>query len=359
MSREFLFGKFYESLTQVEKEKIMNEHNKFEKNKNIFLLSIYDNEGTLRTSYNSFSKNVIPTETAKGKDLMYFTSMELIDLMNSITSTSVNTKVRVYCLIDAYLDWCVAKGYILLNNMKGLNRTEVCTPPRLMAKYQIISREKLYKYCEEAMLTKKVTIMDCLPLMLARNGIKGKKLSRIINLKSQDIDRENNLIHVYEDGVELLFPVDKKLIEYIDQALMLTEDNNGLKYACGDNVIRVREDYTKTEVDEAYINNKATAVFNTGAIPRISFKTLETCRKLDFLLDLREEKVLDTEDFKQISLLFEPKTSIAYHMGLVNKYESITGDKVNSVQGVNKNIIDQNPKKSADLIRKQIGYVVD
>ena len=79
----------------------------------------------------------------------------------------------------------------------------------------------------------------------------------------------------------------------------------------------------------------------------------------EVILDLREEKVLDTEDFKQISLLFEPKTSIAYHMGLVNKYESITGDKVNSVQGVNKNIIDQNPKKSADLIRKQIGYVVD
>lgn len=209
------------------------------------------------------------------------------------------------------------------------------------------------------MLTKKVTIMDCLPLMLARNGVKGKKLSRIINLKSQDVDRENNLIHVYEDGEELLFPIDKKLIEYIDQALALTEDNNGLKYAWGDNVIRVREDYTKNEVDEAYINNKATAVFNTGAMPRISFKTLETCRKLDFLLDLREDKVLDTEDFKQISLLFEPKTSVAYHMGLVNKYESITGDKVNSVQSVNKNIIDQNPKKTADEIRRQIGYVVD
>lgn len=359
MSREFLFGKFYESLTESERERIINSHNEFEKNKNVFLLSIYDNEGTLRTSYNSFSKNVVPTEVAKDKDVMFFTTIELKDLMNSITSTSINTKIRVYCLIDAYLDWCVNKGYILLNNMKGLDRNEVCTPPRLMAKYQIISREKLYKYCEDAMLTKKVTIMDCLPLMLARNGIKGKKLSRIINLKSQDVDRENNLIHIYEDGEELLFPIDKKLIEYIDQALKLTQDNNELKYAWGDNVIRVREDYTKTEVDEAYINNKATAVFNTGVVPRISFKTLETCRKLDFLLDLREEKVLDTEDFKQISLLFEPKGSIANHMGLVNKYESVTGDKVNSVQTVNKKIIDENPKKSADLIRKQIGYVVD
>lgn len=359
MSREFLFGKFYKDLTELEKEMIMTQHNEYEKNKNIFLLSIYDNEGTLRTSYNSFSKNVTPTETAKDKDLMFFTSVELRDLMNSITSTSRDTKARVYCLIDAYLDWCVAKGYILLNNLKGLDREELCKPPRLMATHQIISREKLYEYCEEAILTKKVTIMDCLPLMLARNGVKGEKLSRIINLKSQDIDRENNLIYVFEDGRELLFPVDKKLIEYIDEALKLTEDNNGLKYAWGDNVIRVREDYPSGVVDEAYINNKATAVFNTGVMPRTSFKILETCRKIDFLLDLREEKVLDTEDFKQISLLFKPKASASYHMNLVNKYKSITNDEVNFVQSVSKKIVDQNPKKTADEIRRQIGYVVD
>ena len=353
MSREFLFGKFYDIKDNKQREKIINKHSEYAKNKNVFLLDIYDNEGTLKTSYNSFNKNVIPVEEAKNKDLMYFTPNELKELMDSIASTSFSTKDRVYNVMNSYLDYCVSKGYITINNLSGLDKEELCRPPKLMARYRIVSKEDVYKWCDESVLTGRVSIMDCLPLLLARYGIVGKGLSRIINLKLENINTDNKTIEIYEEDKLLVFPVDDRLIEYIYRAVDLKEHNN-LKYIDSGNIIKAREDYPNLIVDEAYIYNKVTAIFNLKIMPRISFKALELSRKIDFLLDIREERMLDTEDFKQITLMFNPNPSVASHISLVKNYESITGDEVNPPRGKNRKK-DNHSKKTAEKIREQLG----
>ena len=353
MSREFLFGKFYDIKDDTQREKIIKEHSEYAKNKNIFLLDMYDNEGTLRTSYNRFKKNVIPIEEAKGKDLMYFNAKELINLMNSVVSSSFSTKSRVYDLINIYLDYCINKGYITINNLSGLNKEELCKPHTLMARYRVVSLNDVYKWCDDSILTGKVSIMDCLPLLLARYGIVGKGLSRIINLKLENINIENKTIEIYEEDKLLVFPIDDRLIEYIYKAVDLKEHNN-LKYIDSGNIIKVREDYSNSVADETYIYNKVTAVFNLKIMPRISFKALELSRKIDFLLDIREERMLDTEDFKQITLMFNPNPSVSSHISLVKNYESITGDKVNPPRGKNRKK-DNHSKKTAEKIREQLG----
>ena len=87
MNNKFLFGAMYDAndsrFNQIRK-KLYSEKTSFEINKNTFIVSIYDKESTMKVSYNSLKKNVVPIEIAKNKDLMYFTAPELIDLMTFV-----------------------------------------------------------------------------------------------------------------------------------------------------------------------------------------------------------------------------------------------------------------------------------
>lgn len=354
MAREFLFGKIYENPSAELKESIYKSKSPFEINKNTFITSIYDNEQTMKTSYNALKKNVISMELVKNKDLMNFSIEELINLMNTMSTTSFNTKHRMYHLIDTYLDWCVSKGYIGLNGLKGLSKEELCKVNKMMASYKLMSKEELFKLCELSINTGEVTAMEVIPLIISRYGILGEKLSRMINLRWSDINIDNKTVTIEENGNILLFPIDEDFLYWIDRAYE-TKSYGEHQYIDEGKVIKIRSDYPNHVIDSNYIYNKVIKVFNLGILPRISFKSLELSRKIDFLLDIRKEKVLTADDFRMIVNMFKPNSSLATANVLIKIWETLTGDKVTLRYGKNK-IIDNNPVETVKKIRKTIGY---
>lgn len=356
MSVEFLFGKVYVDITPEEKQRIYKSKTPYEINKNTFLTDIYDNIDTMKTSYNTLKKNVISIEKVKEKDLMNFSIEELINLMQTMSTPSVNTKERMYHLIDTYLDWCVSKGYIGLNGMKGLSKDELCKVNKMMVNYKLISKQELFDLCEQSINTGEVTAMECIPLILARYGIVGEGLSRMINLRyEEDINRDNMTVSIEENGNLLLFPIDDKFLYWVDRAHNVITDGK-YEYIDEGKVIKVRSDYPNYEVDNNYVYNKVLTVFNLGILSRISFKSLEQSRKFDFLLDLRNERVLTSEDFRMIATMFNPKASPASTNTLIRSWESLTNDTVTLRYNKNK-IVDNNPSETTNRIKERIGWI--
>ena len=354
MSREFLFGKFYDSLTDEYKRKMIEGKSTFEINKNNFILSIYDNEDTMRTSYNTLKRNIINVEKIKNKDLMDFNTSEQINLMKSIPTSSVSTKERLYHLIDNYLDWCVSQGYIPINNFKGLSKDELCKVSKKIASYKVISIEDLNYYCKKALSTSKVSAIDVIPLILSRYGIVGTGLSRILNLKWHDIDRERKVVRIIEDDNEILLPVDDLFLDWIDRAYKCKEFKGDV-YIDEGYVIKKRLGY-EFEFNDMYVYNRLILVFKYADMPRMSFKTLEFSRKVDFLLDLRKDGVLKSSDFKIITNLFHPNASAGTTNTLIRYYESLTHDKVTLVKDKVKRV-DNDSENTVLKIKKSIGYL--
>ena len=186
MSKQFLFGTMYDTndkgFSKI-REELYKEKTSFEINKNTFIVSNYDNQTTMNVLYNKLKKNVVPVEIAKNKDLMYFSSPELIDLMALLPTSSYATKKGVYNLIKNYLDWNLSLGNIQVNNLDGLNREDLCKVSKKLASHKVISKEELLMYCDMAEKSEEVSAIDIMPLVMARYGIVGGKLSWIINLK--------------------------------------------------------------------------------------------------------------------------------------------------------------------------------
>lgn len=356
MTKEFLFGRMYEGLTLDEKECIFKNKTSYEINKNTFINNIYDNEKTMRHSYNAIKKNIIPFEKIKEKDLMYFNSEDLTNLMHSIPTSSVNTKERIYYLINNYLDWCINKNMITINFLNGLDKKELLKVSEKSSSYSYMSKKMLLKYCEEILLQGDLSANEILPLILARYGIVGEKLSRMINLKWDDIDRKNMIVYIFEDENIINIDIDNDFLDWIDKAYETTEHG---KYIYIDNgmVLKTRNDYVSPKVDVGYIYNKTTSVFNLDIMPRTSFKTLEFSYKIDILLKIREDRPLTSFDFRELTMKFKPNASPSATNIFIKAYESTTRDEV-ELYKKSSIVSDLDSKKTVREIKKRIGYDV-
>lgn len=361
MSKQFLFGSMYDR-NDPEFDKIKSEiyegKTKFEINKNTFIVSIYDKESTMKVSYNSLKKNVVPIEVAKGKDLMHFTANELIDLMTFVPTTSVSTKRRLYHIIDNYLDWNVSIGNIQANNLKGLPKEELFKINKKMASYKVMNMEEFYKNCEMALKHEDITAIDIMPLVMARYGIVGEGLKWIINLRYSDLNRNNNTVSFRSEDNFITLPVDYKFFEWVDRCAECKE-SDGFPYEYSDKIIRKTTKFEESRINDTFIYNRIDRVFKKTSFNRVSFKLLEFSRKIDLLLDIRNERHLTVDDFRTISLLFNPKISISSANTLVKSYESLTGDIVQPMRIKKEDLakyIDNNPEQTVKVIKQKIGY---
>lgn len=359
--KQFLFGSMYDTDNpnfQKLKQKLYREKSSFEINKNTFIVSIYDKESTMKVSYNSLKKNVVPIELAKNKDLMFFTAPELVDLMMFVPTTSVATKERLYHLIDNYLDWNVSIGNIQANNLKGLNKEDLCKINKKVASYKVMSIEEFFKNCEMALACDEISAIDIMPLVMARYGIVGEKLSWIRNLRYSDLNRENNTVEIKLEDRYMILPVDQRFFDWVDKCVECKE-LDGYAYEWSENIIRRTAKFEETELNDMYIYNRVDKVFKKTNFPRVSFKLLEFSRKVDFLLDIRSERRLTGEDFRTITQLFKTSPSPSSTNTLIKSYEALTGDKVQPMQirkeDINK-YIDDESEKTVKEIRQKIGY---
>ena len=84
-------------------------------NKRIFLDEVYVNEETKTTMISNYKNNIMYMEKILGKNLMYFTTEEIENLLSNSTGISGGYRQSIFAFINSYCEWAVDKGFININ----------------------------------------------------------------------------------------------------------------------------------------------------------------------------------------------------------------------------------------------------
>lgn len=264
-------------IAQITEKELIN-------NKKNFLNDTYSNENT-RKAYLSLYKNVIlEDELSRGKDLMHFTIQELKDGMLSMVNNKQSSKGSIASIVTKYLDYCVNKGYILTNNMKSLSINDLKKENKRFILNDVVNLNKFYKWLTE--LEIKHDLYITLPLLFARYGIVGEELSDMMNVKYEDIDRNNFTINI--NGV--LFPIDKQFINWIDKATQGRKKEGVILFNYKGQPISSKNT----------IYNMFYKAFQLLNRKRISAKELRNNRKMDLLFNIRSCREVTIQDIENV-----------------------------------------------------------
>jgi integrase len=174
-------------------------------------------EGTKKILERLFKISYI-LEAEYEKDLYSFNREELRRLGYEYRPKSTYSS-RVYIAwLQKYIDWAIEEGY-----HNGINPLELVSTEW---KEQFVVKVKKYwtKFEIDSIFTKLENYQDIVIASLLFNGVRGKGNSEILNLKKQDIDADNNRLHVVdEDGGERWVYVDDSCIQYCLKAYNETE----------------------------------------------------------------------------------------------------------------------------------------
>lgn len=288
----------------------------FLENKVSFLNDTYSNENT-RKAYASLYKNIIlEEEIHKGKDLMYFTSEELKEVMLSLVNNKQSSKGSIASIVTKYLDYYINKGYILTNNMKTLSVNELKKENKRFILNDVVNLNKFYKWLTE--LEIKHDLYITLPLLFARYGIVGEELSDMINVKYEDIDRNNFTINI--NGV--LFPIDKQFINWIDKATQGRKKEGLILFNYKGQPITSKNT----------IYNMFYKAFQLLGRKRISAKELRNNRKMDLLFSIRSCREVTIHDIENVEYIigYNNNNNIRSNIIRTKKtYELLSGCVVN------------------------------
>lgn len=285
-------------------------------NKKNFLNDTYSNENT-RKAYLSLYKNVIlEDEISRGKDLMHFTIQELKDGMLSMVNNKQSSKGSIASIMTKYLDYCVNKGYILTNNMKSLSINDLKKENKRFILNDVVNLNKFYKWLTE--LEIKHDLYITLPLLFARYGIVGEELSDMINVKYEDVDRNNFTINI--NGV--LFPIDKQFINWIDKATQGRKKEGIILFNYKGQPISSKNT----------IYNMFYKAFQLLNRKRISAKELRNNRKMDLLFNIRSCREVTIQDIENVEYIigYNNNNNIRSNIIRTKKtYELLSGCVVN------------------------------
>ena len=319
----------------------------FLKNKEIFLEEVYPNLETRRSMISNYSSNILYLEKLLNKDLMYFTSEEVESLLLNANGISKGYKSSLYSFINSYCEWCIDNGYININPLSSISASEVIEVniKQLMKGYMGLNQF----YNALRLLESKSTILSStmLALLLARNGVVGKKMDDLINLEEQDVDLKNGFVNIYcktnnhEDyGLQLTsLPLIPEFEDWYNKLIAIksynslgTRKNNLITYINSPYILK-RTNYTNTADDIRVSPNTVLNQINqcciSAGITRISLSKLQQSYKLDMLLGIRKKRRINEYDIKDIIKLVSYNFTSA--QSIINFrlfYETISGEKV-------------------------------
>lgn len=152
-------------------------------------------------------------EVAKRKDLYKFSKEEMIDLLNSIATTSLCTADKTASVMRRYIDWTCEIG---------LNHTENPMNRVFRDDYygNINSKALKESYMNKLDFINFVMDLECsysdkLLLLLLRYGVKLKETALI---KWEDVDKENKVIKLTRNGYDINIEIDYIFLEVLDKA---------------------------------------------------------------------------------------------------------------------------------------------
>ena len=341
-------------------------------NKKIFLDEVYPLETTRETQISNYLNNLLPIEKILNKDLMYFNTEEIENLLINMVGVSSGYKQSLFSFMNSYCEWCCDKGYININPCAVIKPSEIIysSVSQLMkGMFGINQFNDILRILES-----RTTILSStmLALLLARGGVLGNKSKDLINMEEEDIDLKDEYINIYEKtnnhedyGILLssipFYPHFKtwyeKLIEIKSYEAMGTRRNSTIEYIPSPYVLK-RTNYTNTSEDIRVSPNTILNQINqsciSAGIARISLSKLQQSRRLDFLLDIRSKRKLNEQDFKDIIKLINYNCkSYQVLVNFKNFWYGIGGDDILSDNRIE---VDNNGKDFVKNLRIKINY---
>lgn len=341
-------------------------------NKRIFLEEVYPLETTKETQISNYLNNLLPIEKILNKDLMYFNTEEIENLLINMVGVSGGYKQSLFSFMNSYCEYCVDKGYININPCAVIKPSEIIYSSVQQLMKGFMGIDQFYNALRT--LESKSTILSStmLALLLARNGILGKKMDDLTNLEEQDVDLKNGFVNVYcktnnhEDyGLQLTsLPLIPEFEDWYNKLIAIksynslgTRKNNLITYINSPYILK-RTNYTNTADDIRVSPNTVLNQINmsclSAGIARISLSKLQQSRRLDFLLDIRSKRKLNEQDFKDIIKLINYNCrSYQVLVNFKNFWYGIGGDDILSNNRIE---VDNDGKDFVKNLRIKINF---
>lgn len=317
-----------------------NNQVQFFSNKKDFLSANYENSKTI-DSYTSLFKTVInPSEKKLNKDIMEFTSDEIDEFMNTLPTTNIRVKKTVWSLLNCYFNWAINEEKYNINTspMKNLELSDYLISDKLQEKIYY-SLEEIDKMCIRLEEEVGFNAQEIIPIIMARYGILGSKLSWIRSLKNEHIDRQNYLVYIFDEKEEKIIttvPIDDLFLKWVDKALETTEkivESNSMialfpvrrhKYLETGYILKSSRGYKK--VSEQGVYSAMHRLFHSIFNYRIRLTKFVNSRKFDLLFQKKlTNGKLTYNDFREVTAIFNPDSKKYTYFSLRDDYIMLTG----------------------------------
>ena len=338
-------------------------------NKKIFLEEVYPLETTKETQISNYLNNLLPIEKILNKDLMYFNTEEIENLLINMVGVSGGYKQSLFSFMNSYCEWCCDKGYININPCAVIKPSEIiCNSVQqlmkgLLGKQQFINTLRILESKSNLLAS------GFLALILARNGVLGKRCEDLIKLEQSDI--KDGFINIYnkidnsEDYAILntSLPIDNDIFEWYNKYIKITEYPNG--YGTRKSPMKLegkyilkKSSYTNTREEEYMSVNSLLNQINQACIQsniaRISLSKMQQSYKLDLLLSIRRQRKINEYDIKRINNMVNYNfTSAQSVINFKNFWEDISGEEVLKGDRIE---YDNGGEKYVEDLKNKIGF---
>lgn len=354
MSKKFLLGELYDEITDEIYEEKMNNATEFEKSMDNYLNDIYKNPSSKTVQWNLYKQYILYYEKSLDKHLYQFNIEELNNLIMAVPTASGDMKDAIFSLCNQYLEWCVYKNFISINNMKALDRNSLIEVSTKSARNKIITGDRFYELLSK--LEQHTNVQNFISLVLAKCGLMGEDLIEIRNARVSDIDRENMKINVInEETGEVIKELDitEKDIIWIDKALSEVDDN---KYINTNRIIKVTtKGNTGDVIGEQSLYTRANNAFKASKEKRVSFKDINRSAKIERLLEIRKHKLLTTNDVYEVAKYFDPGISRGSYNSLKKLYSSVADEPV--LLSNTKENLEVDGTKFVENLKRELGII--
>ena len=354
MDKIFLLGKIYEDTNEDFIESKLKTRTDYEQMKSMYINETYKNDNSKMTIWNLYVKNVLYYEKSLGKDLYKFTIEELDGLISSIPSNSVHIKAGIYSFCTQYLDWCISKKLITINNMKALDRDLYTSISQKLASSRLISYKRFWDMIKVMEIF--TDIQNIIPIVMSYYCVNGDDMKWMRNLKLSDIDEETEVVYITSEGeIQAVIPVDKEFINYCKKAC--EEADIGSEYVSTSLIIKPTVNSRSDVVPENSLYARIYEAFDSSGIKRIRLNDLAKSRKIGLLLDIRKRRKLNTLDFQGVcSIMRGGKCSRGIYDSLKRYYELSTGDTVMKANSKEEELVDIHLQENYEKILKNLDW---
>ena len=356
MKNVFLLGDIYNEISEELYNEKLSRASRFEQQKQIYFDEIYKNNNSKVTIYNVYKKNILNWELILNKDLYEFDIAQLDELISSIPSSSIHIKASVYSFCNQYLNYCISKRIISMNNIKALSRETYCEISQKLASSKLISYKQFWDMIK--VMEVYVDPQHIIPIVMSYYCVNGDDMKWMRNLKLSDIDEETEVVYITSEGeIQAVIPVDKEFINYCKKAC--EEADIGSEYVSTSLIIKPTVNSRTDVVPENSLYARIYEAFDSSNIKRIRLNDLSKSRKIGLLLDIRksQKRYLTTLDFQGVCSIMKPGCSRGIYNSLQKYYEMATGDIVLKANSTHEDLIDTDVEENYKKILNKLEWV--